>query len=167
MRPIPLTNKPEKPDTTLKPYLADPEGALPAVLSWAVDGAVKYLASSSSDPLGWCAVVKEAHDAYKKNEDRIGAFLEEESRESAGGSLNISELYQLYKMWSDARGERPLSQIGFTRKLADRGLTIEGTGTRAVLRGYVMMPREVPQAPVVDFSRQAKYATGSTPPHSI
>jgi putative DNA primase/helicase len=89
MRPIPLTNKPEKPDTTLKPYLADPEGALPAVLSWAIDGAVKYLTSSQLDPLGWCAVVKEAHDSYKKNEDRIGAFLEEEARESAEGSLNL------------------------------------------------------------------------------
>ncbi len=163
MRPIPLTNKPEKPDTTLKPYLADPEGALPAVLSWAIDGAVKYLSSSQLDPLGWCAVVKEAHDAYKKNEDRIGAFLEEEARQSEDGSLNVSELYRLYKLWSDSRGERPLSQIGFTRKFADRGLIIEGTGTRAILKGYIMMPREVPQAPVVDFSSHAKYAAATAP----
>jgi phage/plasmid-associated DNA primase len=158
MRPIPLINKPEKPDTTLKPYLADPEGALPAVLSWAIDGAVKYLTSSQLDPLGWCSVVKEAHDSYKKNEDRIGAFLEEEARESPEGSLNLSDLYRLYKMWSEARGERPLSQIGFTRKFADRGLIVEGTGTRAILKGYIMMPREVPQAPVIDFSQHVKYA---------
>jgi phage/plasmid-associated DNA primase len=162
MRPIPLTNKPEKPDTTLKPYLADPEGALPAVLSWAIDGAVKYLSSSQLDPLGWCSVVKEAHDAYKKNEDRIGAFLVEEAREAEGGSLNLSELYRLYKLWSDSRGERPLSQIGFTRKLSDRGLIVEGTGTRAILQGYTMMPREVPQAPVINFSEHARYATPTT-----
>jgi hypothetical protein len=65
-------------------------------------------------------------------------------------------------MCSDARGERPLSQIGFSRKLADRGLIVEGTGTRAILKGYIMMPREVPQAPVVDFSQHAKYAAPTT-----
>jgi putative DNA primase/helicase len=159
MRPIPLVNKPEKPDITLKPYLADPEGALPAVLSWAVDGAVKYLTSSQTDPLGWCSVVKEAHDSYKKNEDRIGAFLEEEAREAPGESLNVGELYRMYRMWSDSRGERPLSQIGFSRKMADRGLEIIGTGTKAIMKGYTLMPREVPSAPVIDFSAHARYST--------
>lgn len=159
MRPIPLTNKPEKPDVTLKPYLADPEGALPAVLAWAVEGAVKYLSSSQSDPLGWCAVVKEAHDFYRKNEDRIGAFLEEEVRPSEGASVNLGEVFRLYRLWSDSRGERPLTQIGFTRKLSDRGVEIVGTGSKAVIKGYISVPREVPQAPVIDFSAHAKYAT--------
>jgi putative DNA primase/helicase len=159
MRPIPLTNKPEKPDVTLKPYLSDPDGALPAVLAWAVEGAVKYLSSSQSDPLGWCAVVKEAHDFYRKNEDRIGAFLEEESRPSEGGSLNVGDLYRMYRLWSDSRGERPLTQIAFSRKLSDRGIEIIGTGSKATIKGYIMMPREVPQAPVIDFSAHARYAT--------
>jgi P4 family phage/plasmid primase-like protien len=157
MRPIPLTNKPEKPDVTLKPYLADPEGALPAVLAWAVEGAVKYLSSSQTDPLGWCSVVKEAHDLYKKNEDRIGAFLEEEAREAVGQSLNLGELFRQYRIWSEYRGERPLTQIGFTRKLADRGLKIEGTGSKARLMGHTMMPREVPDLPTVDYSQHTRY----------
>jgi phage/plasmid-associated DNA primase len=159
MRPIPLTNKPEKPDITLKTYLADPEGALPAVLAWAVEGAVKYLSSSQTDPLGWCSVVKEAHDSYKKNEDRIGAFLEEGAREAPGENLNVGDLFRMYRLWSEARGERPLTQIGFTRKLADRGIEIIGTGSRAALRGYTMMLREVPEAPVIDFSQHARYST--------
>lgn len=158
MRPIPLTNKPEKPDVSLKPYLADPEGALPAVLAWAVEGAVKYLSSSQSDPLGWCAVVKEAHDFYRKNEDRIGAFLEEETRQIEGQTLNVGELYNIYRLWSNARGEKPLTQIGFTRKLSDRGIQVIGTGSKAVLKGYTMLPREIPQAPVIDFSAHARYA---------
>jgi putative DNA primase/helicase len=158
MRPIPLTNKPEKPDVSLKPYLADPEGALPAVLAWAVEGAVKYLSSSQSDPLGWCSVVKEAHDFYRKNEDRIGAFLEEETRQVAGQNLNVGDLYRLYQLWSNARGEKPLTQIGFTRKMSDRGIEVIGTGSKAVLKGYTLLPREVPQAPVVDFSSHARYS---------
>ena len=158
LRPIPLTNKPEKPDPSLKSYLADPEGALPAVLAWAVEGAVKYLSSSANDPLGWCTAVKDAHEVYKKNEDRIGAFLEEEARPEEKGSLIISSLYSTYKNWSTARNERPLTQIAFQRKLADRGIEIIGNGSRATMKGYVLMPREVPQAPVVDFSEHARYA---------
>ena len=159
MRPIPLTNKPEKPDKTLKPYLADPEGALPAVLAWAVEGAVKYLSSSQTDPLGWCAVVKEAHDAYMKNEDRIGAFLEEEIRAERGLTINVTDLVRRYKSWSEIRGEKPLSQIAFTRKLSDRGIKIEGTGTRAIILDHTISTlREVTPEPVIDFSGHAKYA---------
>lgn len=157
LRPIPLTNKPENPDPSLKEYLADPEGALPAVLAWAVEGAVKYLSSSAKDPLGWCSVVKEAHDLYKKNEDRIGAFLEEETRAEPNGSLELNILYRIYKNWSDARSEKPLTQIGFQRKLSDRGIEVVGNGSRAILPGYVLLPREV-SAPVIDFSQHTRYA---------
>lgn len=156
LRPIPLTNKPETPDPSLKSYLADPEGALPAVLAWAVEGAVKYLASSAKDPLGWCSAVKEAHDIYKKNEDRIGAFLEEETRQEENGSLAVNTIYRVYRDWSIARSEKPLTQIAFQRKLADRGVEIVGTGSRAMMMGYVNLPREVSEPPVVDFSQQLR-----------
>jgi P4 family phage/plasmid primase-like protien len=158
LRPIPLTNKPERPDPSLKEYLADPEGALPAVLAWGVEGAVKYLTSGATDKLGWCTAVKDAHDVYKKNEDRIGAFLEEEARPEEHGSLQISALYSSYKNWSMARSERPLTQIAFQRKLSDRGIEILGTGSRATMKGHVLMPREVPQPTVIDFSSHVRYA---------
>lgn len=158
LRPIPLTNKPEKPDPSLKEYLADPEGALPAVLAWAVEGAVKYLSSGEKDPLGWCSAVQEAHDVYKKNEDRIGAFLEEETRVEETGSIPLSTLYRIYDNWSSARNERALTQIAFQRKLGDRGIEIIGNGNKAMIKGHIMLPREVPQAPVVDFSQHARFA---------
>lgn len=158
LRPIPLTNKPEKPDPSLKEYLADPEGALPAVLAWAVEGAVKYLSSSAMDPLGWCSVVKEAHEVYKKNEDRIGAFLEEEIKEDSKGTVHVSELFRTYKNWSEARSERPLTQIAFQRKLSDRGIEIIGSGSRSIIKGYSLLPRVVPDTPVIDFSQHTRYS---------
>ena len=158
LRPIPLTNKPEKPDPSLKEYLADPEGALPAVLAWAVEGSVKYLSSGEIDPLGWCSAVKEAHEIYQKNEDRIGAFLEEETRAEEHGTMPVSTLYRIYDNWSSARNERALTQIAFQRKLGDRGIEIIGNGNKAMIKGYIMLPREVPQAPVVDFSQHARFA---------
>jgi putative DNA primase/helicase len=74
IRPIPWSHVPEKPNPGLKEYLFDPEGGLPHVLAWAVEGAIKYLNSTSNDALGWCTAVSEAADIYRKNEDRIGLF---------------------------------------------------------------------------------------------
>jgi putative DNA primase/helicase len=144
LRPIPLTNIPDNPDKDLRPYLSDPEGGLPAVLSWAVDGAIKYLNSSSRDALGWCTVVSNAADVYKKNEDRIGLFLEEETRQGSDLTITISTLFGLYRKWSDTRGERALTQIAFQRKLSDRALKIDGQGAKAILHGYTQLPKPVP-----------------------
>jgi putative DNA primase/helicase len=144
LRPIPLTNIPENPDKDLRPYLSDPEGGLPAVLSWAVDGAIKYLNSSAKDALGWCTVVSKAAEHYRKNEDRIGLFFEEETRQGSDLEINIATLYALYRKWSDTRGERALTQIAFQRKLSDRALKMDGQGAKAILYGYAQLPKAVP-----------------------
>jgi P4 family phage/plasmid primase-like protien len=76
LRPIPLTNIPENPDKELRPYLSDPEGGLPAVLSWAVDGAIKYLNSSAKDPLMFIARTKiESVYLWKKRLSNLKARL--------------------------------------------------------------------------------------------
>ena len=143
IRPIPWSNVPEVADPDLKAYLFDPEGGLPAVLAWAVEGAIKYLGSSARDPLGWCTAVSEAAEIYRKNEDRIGMFLNEETRENEGASVLVKQMYSIYRMWSDERGERPLTQIAFHRKLSDRGLEIVGQGAKAEIRNRVLAPRAV------------------------
>ena len=148
LRPIPWSNVPESSDPDLKAYLSDPEGGLPAVLAWAVDGAIKYLGSSARDPLGWCTAVREASEIYRKNEDRIGMFLDEETIDNEEGGLSVKSLYRVYSAWSGERGEKALSQIGFQRKLADRGLPITGQGSRAMISGRMLRPRAVPNGEV-------------------
>jgi putative DNA primase/helicase len=157
IRPIPWSNVPESPDPDLKAYLFDAEGGLPAILSWAVEGAIKYLGSSARDPLGWCAAVKDAAEIYRKNEDRIGLFLDEEAKESDGGSLSVKALFSVYRMWSEDRGERPMTQIAFNRKLSDRGLNIIGHGSKAEITGMILLPRAVPSAEV-DWSMATRFA---------
>ena len=145
IRVLPLTNIPKTPDPSLKEFLSDPEGGLPAVLSWAVEGAVKYFAwSSSKNPLEPCSVVEAASEGYRKNEDRIGAFLAEEVVENEGGSVKISDLFQIYKNWSDGRNERAISQIAFQRKLTDRGMAVEGEGNRATINNISRIIKEAP-----------------------
>jgi putative DNA primase/helicase len=148
IRPIPWTHIPENSDPDLKAYLSDPEGGLPAVLAWAVEGAIKYLNSQARDPLGWCTAVSEAADMYKKNEDRLGMFLEEETKESEDGAIFVKDLFQIYRRWSEDRGEKHLSTIRFTRKLQDRGEDITGTGASAVMHGRIIPPRAVPNSHV-------------------
>ncbi len=66
-------------------------------------------------------------------------FLVEETEETPGLNLAISSMYLRYRMWSEARGERAMTQIALLRKLRDRGIRIEGDGSRAMLmdRGFV------------------------------
>lgn len=157
IRPIPMLNVPENPDPGLKHYIFDPEGALPAVLSWAVEGAIKVLNSSSRDSLGWCKVVSEASDIYRKNEDRIGFFLSEETKESENTATPVKSLYSVYRLWSDERGEKPMTQIAFQRKLSERGIEISGVGSRAQIMHHQLVPRVV-QTGEVDWSVAARFA---------
>ena len=157
IRPIPWSKVPENPDPDLKAYIFDPEGALPAVLSWAVEGAIKLLGSSARDGLGWCAAVAEAADVYRKNEDRIGIFLSEETRETEGSVLPLKALYAVYRVWSEERGERPMTQIAFQRKMSDRGLNVVGLGSRAEILGHQIIPRVVSSSEV-DWSLATRFA---------
>ncbi len=135
IRPIPWMNVPTTSDPGLKEYLHDPEGGLPGVLAWAVEGAMKLLASKEVDALGWCTAVADAAEIYRKNEDRMGMFLDEETEEDLLSSIAIKSLFAVYKLWSEDRGEKPMTQIGFQRKLQDRGVQISGSGGRAIILG--------------------------------
>ena len=144
IRPIPMLKTPEHSDPTLKEFLFDPEGGLPAIFSWAVEGAVKVLGSSQRDGLGWCKVVSEAAEIYRKNEDRIALFLDEETLKAEGTSIFVKSLFLHYRNWSEDRGERPLTQIGFDRKLRERNYRVEGSGAKAIVYGMHRAPAPVP-----------------------
>ncbi len=152
IRPIPMLKTPEKADPGLKEYIFDADGALPAVLSWAVEGAIKVLGSANRDGLGWCRAVSEAADMYRKNEDRIALFIEEETIKSEGTSITVKQLFMIYRSWSEDRGERPMTQIAFDRKMRERGLKVEGSGAKATIYGLQMAPRQVPMSSTPDWS---------------
>lgn len=136
LRPIPWDRAPINPDPSLKAFIHDPDAGLPAVLAWAVEGARQFLNSTEPDPLGWCKRVSDAAEMYRRNEDRLGMFLEEEMIAHPTAEIAIKMMYSPYQTWSEGRGERSMSQIAFTRKLQDRGVQIQGTGSRAMVLGY-------------------------------
>jgi phage/plasmid-associated DNA primase len=81
---------------------------------------------------------------YRKNEDRIALFLDEETVKVEGTSILVKALFLHYRNWSEDRGERPLTQIGFDRKLRERNLRVEGSGAKAVVHGMYKAPAPVP-----------------------
>ena len=157
IRPIPFDFRPLELDPGLKEFIFDPEGGLPAVLSWAVEGAIKLFNSPEKDALGWCKRVKEAAEIYRQNEDRIGLFLSEEAEQVAGEEVHVKTLFSRYRNWTMDRGERPMGTLTFQRKLGDRGLTINGSGARAIIPGYRMVPR-VNEGAGFDFASMADRA---------
>jgi phage/plasmid-associated DNA primase len=92
--------------------------------------------------------VSEAAEVYRKNEDRIGLFLSEETREAAGATVTVKALFAVYRVWSEERGERPMTQIAFHRKLSDRAMQVVGSGASAVVDGRALTPRSVPTGEV-------------------
>jgi len=145
MRPIPWMNVPTNSDPTLKEYLHDYEGGLPGMMSWAVEGAMKLLASKEPDALGWCSVVADAAEVYRRNEDRLGLFLEDETSETGPtSSEHLKTIYSVYKTWSEDRGERPMTQIAFQRKISDRGIQVSGSGGNAQVLGRTLKQQPKP-----------------------
>ena len=143
IRPVPFEYKPTEPDPGLKDYIFDPEGALPAVLSWAVEGAIKVMNSKSKDAIGWCSAVSKAADIYRKNEDRLGMFLDEETETAKHEDIPLKTLFYVYREWANDRGEKPMTQIAFTRKISERGLDVDGSGNRAKIKDIKRRPRDV------------------------
>ena len=144
-------NVPDEPDPELKDYIFDPEGALPAVLAWAVEGAMKILNSKERDALGWCTVVAEAAEVYRKNEDRIGIFLAEETETIVGEQTPVKSLFGVYRNWSEDRGEKPMTQIAFHRKLVDRNLRVEGLGANAMIQDMKIQMKSSAVSAEVDW----------------
>ena len=141
IRAIPFPYVPEVPNPDLKVWLSDPEGGLPAVMAWCVEGAVKVLNAASRDPLGWCTAVRDASAEYQTQEDRMGQFLDEETVAGPGRTVSVSVLFETYREWADSRGEKGWTRIPFEKGLREKGLTIVGSGRHGVLEGVSLRPR--------------------------
>jgi putative DNA primase/helicase len=116
LRLIPFT-------VTIPPAEQDPHLAtklraeLPGILRWAVEGCYAW----QSQRLGYPQEVRVATDAYRRDMDLIGDFLEERCLLGAEEEITSKELYDAYTVWARDDGERVLSAKAFGLRLQERG----------------------------------------------
>jgi len=135
---LPFVHVPEKIDPHLKEYLSDPEGGQPAVLAWMIEGAVDYLNNPApgANPIGYSKVVHESTELYRKSEDKVAMFIEEELQKKEGSEVLVSAVYTKYQSWTQDQGDRFSNQLTFQKKLMDKGIRVEGNAKSATLCGW-------------------------------
>jgi putative DNA primase/helicase len=113
---VPDTAHPK--DTRLQEKL---HAELPGILAWAVEGAREWFEKGLGDP----ETVKAATKAYRREEDILTDFVESRCDVGAELSASVGDLYDTYKGWAEAEGNRPWTKNRFSRRLTDAGFESE------------------------------------------
>ena len=116
VRVIPFNKKFEgsEQDRTLKERL---QAAAPAILAWAVQGAVEYLKRGLVEP----RAVIEATEAYRKESDTLSDFLDERCNVGEALSVSSNSLWGSYTNWAAENGVTWLDRRAFANRLESRG----------------------------------------------
>lgn len=103
------------------------EAELSGILAWAVRGCLYW----QREGLGQADAITEASREYRRDEDALGAFLEE--RCALVGSVATSELREAYERFSAEVGVKPLAANALGRELRKRGIKPVSGRTRRYL----------------------------------
>jgi putative DNA primase/helicase len=88
------------------------------ILAWAVEGARQWYAGGLQRP----TEIDNARQAWRDEDDQIGRWIEERCTTGEGYIGKAEDLYDDYKRWTDASGERErLSNSVFSQRLKNRG----------------------------------------------
>jgi putative DNA primase/helicase len=91
----------QSPEHKRDPYLFQRlQGELSGILAWAVEGCREYLENGLKVP----SQVRNATDAYKKEMDIIGDFIDERLESQAGTATEAAKLYAAYRDWCEKTG---------------------------------------------------------------
>lgn len=124
---VPFTRKPAVPDVHLKDKLRE---ELPAILAWAIEGAVVWWRGGLFAPASVLSATRE----YLAGEDVVLRWLAERVKTRENGGCLLSAAYQDFREWARATGEQgasAMSQQQFGKALAAKGRAL----TRDTLSG--------------------------------
>lgn len=116
IRLIPFTERFEgnRRDEDLRSKL---ENELPGILAQAIRGCLEWQRLGLSPSI----TVAQATASYRTEMDTFASFLDEWCIIRDGTRVKASELYQAYRSWAEANGEKPVSQRWFGLRLSERG----------------------------------------------
>lgn len=92
---------------------------LPGILAYMVRGCADWQSFGLQPPVA----VESATDAYRTAQDSLKSFLEDCCECAHDKTATVSLLYDVYKKWTTANGENPLSGKAFGDKLEEKGFT--------------------------------------------
>jgi P4 family phage/plasmid primase-like protien len=107
-----------------------------AILQWAIDGCLEWQRIGLAPP----PAVIAATDKYLHDEDALGQWIEERCSIDRIYSASATDLYEDWKVWSEAAGERPGSQRRFSQSLEARGFDKRHERTGAMFFGIALRP---------------------------
>jgi putative DNA primase/helicase len=100
---------------------------LPAILNWMVQGCLEWQKQGLNPP----ASMVEDMDKYRKEQDTIGRFVEDEFIISDEHRTPKREAYNCYKRWAEDAGEHyVLTQAEFNEKMLERFQEGRSSGSR-------------------------------------
>ena len=105
-------------DNDLKELFAAPEN-LPIILGWLMDGCRDYMEHGLNPP----QCVRDATANYRRQNDRIGRFLDECTEKDPAGREVRGDVYQAYRTWCNSGDNRykPIGSTTFYQQLSIRG----------------------------------------------
>ena len=86
-------------------------------MRWAVEGCLKW----QQEGLGLPKAVELANQEYRIEMDILAPFIEDCCVLGSECEVKSKVLYDAYKKWCEANGEKDLSQKKFTSRLLERG----------------------------------------------
>lgn len=89
----------------------------PEILRWAIDGAVAWQEKGLCVPVS----VQNASNEYMDEEDDIGRFLADETKEDRKGFVSTSDLQTRFDQWSQKNGAQSISGRALHQELKSRG----------------------------------------------
>lgn len=126
--PFDVTIRPEDRDPNLAAKLKE-EG--PAILRWAIDGAMQWQAQGLDVPKS----IQKASLAYLDDEDVLKTFLDEETTSNPGENVKTQDLYDQYRNWCQRQGIQAEKRINFAKDMMARGYQETKRSTGKVFLG--------------------------------
>lgn len=127
---VPFANivPPEKRDLDLGEKL---KAEAPAILRWAIDGALDWQRQGLAVP----ASVAAASSAYFEAEDTIGQFLADETTPVHGAFVAANDLHERFTQWCGRQGLHPWAQLTLIKEVRGRGFADSKSNGRRGLKG--------------------------------
>ena len=105
------------------------------ILKWAVTGAIRWRARGLISP----DIITSATDDYRREQDTIGEWIDQNVVEATHGKLSKTAVYENYRDWCECEGLKPFSHRRLTQKLIERGWNEVRTASTRLWVGHSLI----------------------------